>query len=146
MSGVSFVSQKLANAQIFFLRRRYGGERMPSQLLSSSPVDSRSPAPTNAWLAVLGEAAWNRRVLDRLLAIDPAILLAHGDPERLSVDARKNLLRAVIVRYADRTQVRVDVDVAQLKRLAHPELVNDVNAALANRTLAADIRELFLRL
>lgn len=98
-----------------------------------------------AWLTVL-DWPWRRLILDRIIQLDPAILLNSGDPQSLPVDAKRLILKSIVDRNAGRHRVRIDADIAQLRRLAHDDLAGEINKYLVDREISIDIRELFLRL
>jgi len=104
-----------------------------------------SRAPLAAWLAV-GEGIHHQRIRDKVLRNKPELLLQHGDPERLPLDTRKALLKALVDRYAGRNSIRVDTDRDLLRRLAHADLATDICSYILDQTVSEDIRKLFLQI
>jgi hypothetical protein len=100
-----------------------------------------SLAPAAAWLAL-----WDDRIRDRIIAIAPEVLLAHGDPSRLPVEVRSRLLRT----FADLNQGRSDTgasfDLASIRRLADSQLAPTVLKLLDRHRANEDMRQLLLRI
>lgn len=104
-----------------------------------------SRAPVAAW-ASLGDELWSQRLRQRLISNSPSTLLTYGDPQSLPVDARRDLLNAVVEHFRDRRHVRISVDAAQLRRIAHDDLADDINRIVSDRLVSLDLRALVLRL
>jgi hypothetical protein len=101
--------------------------------------------PVAAWLSALNWP-WNRIIMDRIIRINPDILLSYGDPQLLPLGARSLILKSMVKRYAGRRRVRVDADTAQLRRLAHDDLAPEIDGYLKDKTVSDDLRELLLRM
>lgn len=104
-----------------------------------------SRAPLAAWLSG-GDDIHHRRIRDKVLRYKPELLLQHGDPEKLPLDTRKELLKALVDRYAGRDLIRVDTDRDLLRRLAHSDLATDISRYIIDKTVTEDIRKLFLQI
>jgi hypothetical protein len=104
-----------------------------------------SRAPIAAWLAD-GDEQWRQRIRNQVVRINPEVLINYGDPQSLPLDRRRALLKGIINRYLGRSRIRIDINAAQLKRLAHEDLSPEINEYLRNPAIPADIREFFLQL
>lgn len=104
-----------------------------------------SRAPLTAWLSV-GDDIQHQRIRDKVLRYKPELLLQHGDPEKLPQDTRKELLKALVDRYAGRDSIRVDTDRDLLRRLAYSDVAPDISRYIIDQTVSEDIRKLFLQI
>ncbi|WP_404379498.1 hypothetical protein [Caenispirillum salinarum] len=95
-------------------------------------------APVAAWLA--GKESWVRK---RLMAVDPDVLLEHGDPSAIPPEERAILLKRLMEHHRFRPGL---TPTAQLHRLADPSLGPAVAEMLRDPELSADQKELLLRL
>jgi hypothetical protein len=100
-----------------------------------------SMKPIVAWLS-----AWDQRIRNKVLRIDPKVLLEHGDVSSFDVGVRESILRNVASRYQDRKHdAPVNVHVREVRRLAHPELSATIRDMLTTQRDHTDLRQLLLR-
>lgn len=100
-----------------------------------------SMQPIAAWLAL-----WDERLCQRLSTIAPEVLIGYGDPSRLSVEMRENMLRRFAEIHENRKHVDESFDLASIRRLADPKLSKVVCELLKQYRNSADIRKLLLRM
>jgi hypothetical protein len=111
-----------------------------------------SLAPIAAWLAVIDNKIWNQRLKEKLLGEHPEILIKYGDPQSLSIDDRRLLLQKIVKKYSSNTKVYFYsigdyFDYAkQLHFLSAPELAEDIQKYIRDKTLADGIKEFFIEL
>lgn len=70
-----------------------------------------------AWLAL-----WNDSVRNTLMEREPEALLSLGDPESLHVATRARIVREFVAAYGDGGWRGLNVPIAEVRRLAHPDL------------------------
>lgn len=100
-----------------------------------------SMKPIVAWLS-----AWDQQIRDKVLRIDPRVLLEYGDVSSFDVAVRESILRNVASRYQDRKHnAPVNVNVREVRRLAHPELSATIRDMLISQRDHTDLRQLLLR-
>ena len=97
-------------------------------------------APIAAWLVTEGQETWRLRLISLLLVVAPEIHLAHGDPEALPIEYRRQVLRNLISRFQGRKLVRLDWDRPAMVRLAAPELAQDIIGYLLDKEISEDLR------
>ena len=100
-----------------------------------------SMKPIAAWLAL-----WDERVRSRILTIAPDILIEHGDPSRLPVDIRAQLLRQFASLNAGRSDTGASFDMTSVRRLADPRLATTVLDLLHQHRENEDVRQLLLNI
>lgn len=113
--------------------------------ISGELVLRKSLEPVIGWLA-LGEKTWQERLMDRVCISSPEVLLQHGDPQSLSVRARKKILEALVEAHRDGRFLYADFDNEQLQRLADPGLTDAVSEKLIDSDLGEGPRILLLRI
>ena len=97
--------------------------------------------PIVAWLST-----WDQRIRDKVLRIDPKVLLERGDVSSFDVAVRKSILSNVASRYKDRKHTPVDVNIREVRRLADPDLSTFVRDMLTTHPDHTDLRQLLLRI
>ena len=102
-------------------------------------------APVAAWLCC-GEERWNAEVRSWVLAAAPDIHLQYGDPQRLSVQYRLELLKAIVKRSEGRKHIWIESHGDSLKRFADPGLSDYVNSVVRNERISIDMRQEMLAL
>jgi hypothetical protein len=104
-------------------------------------VDVMLPSmkPVAAWLALRDE-----HVRGRIIAIAPEVLIEHGDPSRLPVSVRSQLLCTFAQLNEGRTNTGASLDLASLRRLADPELATTVLDLLDRRSANRDLQQALL--
>ena len=94
-----------------------------------------------AWLAL-----WNDDVRRELVAREPEALLSLGDPESLDMAARGELLRAFVSAYGEGGRRGLNIPVAEVRRLAHPDLAPVIRECWGNGPTNDDVRELLIEM
>jgi hypothetical protein len=120
-------------------------EQLIIQKVHGTETISESRASVAAWL-VAGESTWNKRLLLRVLATRPEILLKYGDPSSLSVEVRRQVFSHLIQKYSSNVAFRDEIEDAQLIRVASHDLADDLNRYLSATETSADLQYLLLRL
>jgi hypothetical protein len=69
--------------------------------------------PVAAWLAL-----WDQQIRDAILAVDPKVLLEHGDVAQLPTDIRSRMLRDFAKRYADQKSTPLSLHSREVRRWA----------------------------
>jgi hypothetical protein len=99
-----------------------------------------SLAEVAAWLCS-GTERWNADFRSWVLDAAPQIHLEHGDAAALPLEYRRELLLSWVKRNEGRQRVWVSSSPDALRRLAAPELAEDVSRFLLDRSISIDIRE-----
>ena len=101
--------------------------------------------PVAAWLVGMSQMSSIERLRQRVLEVAPDIHLRYGDPGSLPLPYRKSVLKALVDRYKGRNRVSISWEGDALKRLASPELAEDVSAYLASTETPDDLKcDLFM--
>ena len=134
----------LAAQCLFSLRRRGMTIRALRRLLFATcyGVDVVFPSmrAIAAWLAL-----WDDSVRNALMNREPEALLSLGDPESLDVATRERVVRQFVAAYRDGGWRGLNVPIAEVRRLAHPDLaplIRDSWSAAAND----EVRELLIEM
>ena len=97
--------------------------------------------PIVGWLA-----AWDQRIRDRALHIDPKVLLEYGDASALDIETRETLLRDFASRYENRQNTPLSLDVREVRRLADRRLTGVIRELLETHRNHVDVMRLLLRI
>jgi len=108
--------------------------------LDGQRVMRPSLKPVAAWLVAEGEERWRQWLAEWILESCPEIHLVHGDPAALPLEYRRKVLRKLVDRYQGRHHVRLNMDRSALTRFSNTGLVDEINAYLADKTIAEDLR------
>lgn len=100
-----------------------------------------SMRPVAAWLALSRDT-----VFDDIVAIDPAVVLDHGDPQSLRPAQRVRALEAYVVRYGRGGWRGLSTPRIQVYRFASPELTNSVKRLWDQGIENPEVRELLLQI
>lgn len=106
-----------------------------------SEVIVRSFKPIVGWLA-----AWDQRIRDRALHIDPKVLLEEGDSSTLDIGTRETLLKDFALRYKDRNNTPLSLHIREVRRLVDRQLAGVIRELLEVYRNHVDVRKLLLRL
>lgn len=98
-----------------------------------------SLAPVAAWLAC-GDEEWNRFVRQWILNSDPTVFLRYGDPECISLDYRKEILKKIVDRYKDKGRISFEYEQENLARLADPGLGPLIRELIKSKGTSNDLR------
>ncbi len=93
-----------------------------------------------AWLAL-----WDDAVCGELREREPEALLSQGDPESLDLDTRARLVRRFVAAYGTGGSRGLNVPIAEVRRLAHPELAPVIRECW-NRAANDEVRELLIEM
>lgn len=93
------------------------------------------------WLSLL-DADVRREALVR----EPEVLVVEGDPQSLDHHARRELLRHYVERYSAGGWRRLEMPISQIRRLAQPDLADDVAATWVSPHENVEVREFLLKL
>ena len=97
--------------------------------------------PVAAWLALKRET-----IFDDIVAIDPAVVLDHGDPQALSLPHRIKALEFNVARYGSGGWRGLSTPQIQVHRFASPELADCVNRLYDDNLENPEVRHLLLRI
>lgn len=100
-----------------------------------------SMRPVAAWLALTRDT-----VFDDLVALDPAVVLDHGDPQSLTPPQRIKALEAYVGRYGGGGWRGLSTPQIQVHRFASPELADAVNRLFRSDIENLEARHLLLRM
>ena len=102
-------------------------------------------APESAWLAS-GETPWASMVRANIVKADPTLFLRYGDPSRLPLAYRQQLLRALARCYSGRRDAWIQSEPDALARLGDPGLAELVSELIRDKAVSGEVRELLLML
>ena len=119
-----------AKIEGLFFRRQYGIEVIVPTMRSVLP-----------WLAAL-----DRRMLDKVVALAPEVLFEGGDPSKLPLDTRRQILRQTCEQLAQPAHSRSMMEYEAVQRFANPDLAGDIGALLEQYAADDDITWFLLRM
>lgn len=112
-----------------------------TETAQGTTVARPSMVPIAAWVALD-----DPMIFTELLAHEPSALFNHGDPESLTPEQRKQVLRAYVAHYGDGSWRGMRVPRIQVTRFAGPDLGDEI-VALWNRGIEnEEVRDLLLDL
>lgn len=97
--------------------------------------------PIVGWLA-----AWDQRIRDHALRIDPKVLLEYGDASALDIRTRETLLRDFASSYEDRQHTPLVLYSREVRRVADHRLTGVIRELLETYRDHVDVRILLLRI
>jgi hypothetical protein len=100
-----------------------------------------SMRPVAAWLALT-----RGTIFDEVVAIDPAAVLDHGDPQSLTPTQRIKALESYVSRYGRGGWRGLSTPEIQVHRFASPELADIINQLFDDNIENPEVRNLLLRL
>lgn len=119
-----------AKIEGLFFRKQYGIE-----------VIVPTMRPVLPWLA-----AFDRRILDRVVALAPEVLFEGGDPTKLPLDTRRHILRRTCEQVAQPAHGRSMMEYQAVQRFANPDLAEEIGALLDQYAADDDITWFLLRM
>jgi hypothetical protein len=119
-----------AKIEGLFFRRQYGME-----------VIVPTMRPVLPWLAAL-----DRRILDKIVELAPEVLFEGGDPSKLPLDTRQQILRQTCEHLAQPAHGRSMIDYEAVQRFANPDLADTIRALLDQYAADDDITWFLLRM
>ena len=100
-----------------------------------------SMRPVAAWLALSCDT-----IFDDIVALDPAVVLDHGDPQTLTPPQRIKALEAYVARYGGGGWRGLNTPRIQVHRFASPELTDTVNRLWRCDIENPEVRQLLLKI
>jgi hypothetical protein len=97
--------------------------------------------PIAAWLS-----QWDAEIAREVLRREPEVLILHGDAQTLSLDLRTSLIRAYVEAYADGGWRGLDMPIAEIQRLANPDLSPEIRRLWLLPHSNEEMRDFLLRL
>ncbi len=97
--------------------------------------------PIAAWLS-----QWDPEIPREVLRREPEALILHGDPQTLSFDLRADLIRSFVNAYTHGSWRGLDMPVAEVQRLANPDLSPEIRRLWSLQHSNEEVREFLLRL
>lgn len=119
-----------AKIEGLFFRKQYGIE-----------VIVPTMRPVLPWLAAL-----DRRILDKVVALAPGVLFEGGDPTKLPLDTRRQILRQTCEQVAQPAHGRSMMEYQAVQRFANPDLAEEIGALLDQYAADDDITWFLLRM
>lgn len=139
------VQEYLAARRLFALDKQGAPKRVIKSLLFAERYGERvlipSMRPIAAWLSL-----WLPDILQSIIEREPEVLLAHGDPEQLTISARSQLLEAFVQRYGTGGWRGLDVSWDNIQRLAHPDLGAAIRNLWESQPENHDVHDLLVKL
>ncbi|MDR6830797.1 hypothetical protein J2X48_002483 [Bosea sp. BE271] len=140
-SVLEFLAAKRLHA---LLARGVSHKAIRRLLFVETAFDGRAVRPSMAavaaWLAISQEA-----IFDEVLALNPAVLLDHGDPQSLSPQQRIRALEAYVQRYGDGGWRGLRTPRVQVQRFATEELSPAINRLWSAGVENSEVRDLLLQ-
>jgi ferredoxin-like protein FixX len=141
-SVVEYLAAKRLEA---LLRRGISIKAIKRLLFTATAQGTRvvrpSMRPVAAWLALTHDT-----VFDEIVALDPAVILDHGDPQSYAAPQRLAALEAYVRRYGSGGWRGLSTPQIQVHRFASPELGNAVNRLFRSGIENPEVRHLLLRM
>jgi hypothetical protein len=100
-----------------------------------------SMRPVAAWLALSSDS-----VFDDIVAVDPAVVLDHGDPQSLRPAQRVRALEAYVDRYGHGGWLGLSAPRIQVHRFASQELTDSVNRLWNQGVENPEVRDVLLQI
>lgn len=119
-----------AKIEGLFFRKQYGIE-----------VIVPTMRPVLPWLAAL-----DRGILVKVVALAPEVLFEGGDPSKLPLDTRRQILRQTCEQLAQPAHGRSMMEYDAVQRFANPDLADDIGALLNHYVADDDITWFLLRM
>jgi len=118
------------NIESLFFRNQYGMAIVVPALRSILP-----------WLAIM-----DGKILERVRKIAPEIIFEGGDPARLPVEVRRQILREVCEKMADGVAGRSARSYEAVQRFANPDLTDEVRSLIGQYADNDELTEYLLRM
>jgi len=100
-----------------------------------------SMRPIAAWLALK-----DNKVLNQLMLREPEVLILEGDPASLPLEVREAIVRRYVSAYCDGDWRSLDQPIAEVRRLANPDLALVIRECWSKPCSNSEVRELLLKL
>jgi len=139
------IQEFLAAEQLQKLRACGMTKRQLRSLLLAETYGERvvipSMRPIAAWLSYA-----NSDVAREVLSREPEVLVLHGDPETLTQDVRIALVRSYVAAYRDGGWRGLRNPITEVRRLANPDLSQEIRRAWREPRQNEEITEFLLKL
>ena len=121
-------SRKAVNS--LFFKRQYG-------------VDVLIPSmrPVLSWLVLLDE-----KIRKKACSIEPEVVFEGGDPSRLPVNTRREILRSVCAKIADDTSRHSVTDYSAVQRFANPDMADEIKSLVSAHKANSEITSFLVRM
>ena len=122
--------------------------RSIERLLFVRPYDVSLEVVVPAFKPIVGWlAAWDERIRNRVVCIDPKLLLEYGDPSTLDIGIRATLLQDFARRYKNRQHTPLGLySRREARRVADHRLAGVIRELLETYREHIDVRRLLLRI
>lgn len=114
-------------------------EALLFEVYADKKVIRPSLAPIAAWIAD-GNDPINVHMRSLILKYAPETFLRYGDPSRLSIEYKRNLIIAMADAYKGKQRAWVRSDSGTLKRLGDPALAGEIGKIILDSSIALDFR------
>jgi len=91
-------------------------------------------------------AGFEEHIRHKALEVAPEVVLLGGDPTRIRVQDRAKALENLANRYKTRRNMGWWLDKAEVRRIAHPDLVPTINRLLSDFQVNTDVQEMLLNI
>lgn len=131
--------------EYLLLKRK--NRRQTERLFFAKPYATEPEAVVPTLKSIIGWlAAWDQNIRDRLLRVDPKVLLEFGDSSALDVSTREILLRDFAGRYGNRNYTPLRLDFREVRRLSDQRLAGAISNLLKKYRSHIDVSQLLLRI
>ena len=107
------------------------------------PVVIPTLRPILPWLAL-----WDGKILEKLLAVAPEVILEGGDPTRIPLNKKRELLHVFCADLATGISGRsgLELERVAVQRFAKPDIAEDIKALLSEHREHADLSQFLLEM
>ena len=139
------VQEYLTAGRLSRLQKQNLTKRQLNNLLFADTYGEQVVIPTMqaiaAWLSIRNPDVC-REVLNR----EPEVLVLHGDPESLSFDVRRELIKNYVTAYSQGGWRGLEMPIGEVQRLAHADLAPDISTYLEQSHENEEVIEFLLKL
>ncbi len=118
------------NIEGLFFREQYGIQ-----------VVNPSMKPILSWLVLNDE-----KIRNKVVNIEPEIIFNGGDPSRLPLETRQEILRSVCSKMASDSSARSVTDYAAVQRFANSDMAKDIKALISEHKENSDLTYFLMRM
>lgn len=109
-------------------------------------VARQSRIPLAVWLACMSQDKWALELRNILLRAGPHHFFRFGDPSRLPVAFRREIIAAFVKRFAGRSVIRTELEHSTLSRLGDPDLAETLSEHLLSSSVSPSLKTELLQL
>lgn len=139
------IQEYLTAGRLSRLQEQNLTKRQLNNLLFADTYGEKVVIPTMqaiaAWLSI-----WNPDVCREVLNREPEVLVTHGDPESLSFEVRRELIKNYVTAYSQGGWRGLEMPVGEVQRLAHSDLAPDIHSYLEQEHENEEVIEFLLKL